>query len=88
LQINFRGLDAGVSQALLQNVDRTAAFQPVYRENVAQIMETERAEILCLISCLFGNGRDDAPEVRCDREIWLRLGVALVQLAGQRPVPE
>jgi hypothetical protein len=40
-EIDFRRLDAGVAQALLQQVDRTAAFQPVNRVQVSQIMKSQ-----------------------------------------------
>jgi hypothetical protein len=62
-EVHLRRLDAGVTEPLLQNVDRAATFEPIDRMDVAQIVETERPEVLILFLSLLGGRLNDAPEV-------------------------
>jgi hypothetical protein len=49
-----------VTEALLQNVDRTATFEPLHRVEVPQVVEGEVPKFLCLFPCLLG-GRGNEP---------------------------
>jgi hypothetical protein len=57
LQVDLGGLDTGVSQALLQIVERPARLEPLHGVQMAQVMEAEAPELRVLPGEIPGSGR-------------------------------
>jgi hypothetical protein len=77
-----------MTEPLLQNVDRTTAFEPIDRGSMTQMVEGEGAKVLILFLGLLCDGCNDTPEVTRHLFVTLRRTLAAAPKPGLMAVPE